>query len=109
MANCNEQNVELGSDNVFADLNLPDADSMKIKADIALQIITASQALGLNQAEAGKRMNLPQARVSALYNGKFFNMSEQKLMDCLNRLGFDIDITVKPSHGRTGHRTFSVV
>lgn len=108
MAKYDEQDFELGSGNVFADLNLPDAVNMKLKADIASQIITAIQALGLNQVEAGKRMNLPQARVSALYNGKFFNMSEQKLMDCLNRLGFDIEITVRPSHGCTGHRTFSV-
>ncbi|NDL65101.1 helix-turn-helix domain-containing protein [Acerihabitans arboris] len=109
MANYNQQDLVLGSGNAFADLDLPDADNMKLKADIALQIITAIQALGLNQADAGKRMNLPQARVSALYNGKFFNMSEQKLMDCLNRLGFDIEITAKPNHGCTGHRTFSVV
>lgn len=108
MADCKELDYELGSGNIFADLHLPDADSMKLKADIAAQIIAAIQALGLNQVEAGKRMNLPQARVSALYNGKFFNMSEQKLMDCLNRLGFDIEITVRPSSGCTGHRTFCV-
>ncbi|CAI0826644.1 Uncharacterized conserved small protein [Serratia quinivorans] len=108
MAKYDENDFELGSDNIFADLNLPDADNLRLKADLALQIIHTIKQLGLNQAEAGKRMNLPQARVSALYNGKFFNMSEKKLMDCLNRLGYDIEIIVRPSQDPVGHRTLSV-
>lgn len=52
-------------------------------------------------------MNLPQARVSALYNGKFFNISEKKLLDCLNRLGYDIEIGIKPSGQRIGDLTFT--
>ncbi|VEA63054.1 Uncharacterized conserved small protein [Serratia plymuthica] len=108
MAKYDENDFEIGSDNIFADLQLPDAENLKLKADLAIKIINTIQQLGLNQVEAGKRMNLPQARVSALYNGKFFNMSEQKLMTCLNRLGYDIEIIVKPSQNTVGHRTLSV-
>ncbi|AEF43993.1 XRE family transcriptional regulator [Serratia sp. AS12] len=108
MAKYDENDFEIGSDNIFADLKLPDAENLKLKADLAIKIINTIQQLGLNQVEAGKRMNLPQARVSALYNGKFFNMSEQKLMICLNRLGYDIEIIVKPSQNTVGQRTLSV-
>lgn len=108
MERSKEYDFEVGSDNVFSDLNLPNSESLKLKADLAIQIITTIKKMGLNQAEAGKRMHLPQARVSALYNGKFFNMSEKKLMDCLNRLGYDIEIVVKPSHEFLGHRTLFI-
>jgi hypothetical protein len=31
------------------------------------------------------------------------NISERKLMDCLNRLGYDIEIKVKPAKKAVGH------
>ena len=42
-------------------------------------------------------MGLPQPKVSGLFRGDFANVSERKLMDCLNRLGYDIEIKVKPT------------
>ncbi|WP_445497476.1 helix-turn-helix domain-containing protein [Photorhabdus sp. SF281] len=106
MARYDENDFEIGSGNVFADLNLPGAEDMKIKADLAIQIINTIEKLGLNQTEAAKRMGLSQPRISALYNGKVLNLSEKKLMECLNRLGYDIEIVVKPSREFIGHRTF---
>ena len=37
-------------------------------------------------------MGIPQPKVSALLHGDFANLSERKLMDCLNRLEDDIEI-----------------
>src|SRR6218665_3842565 len=42
-------------------------------------------ALGLNQQAAAKRMGIPQPKVSGMMHGDFTNLSERKLMDCLNR------------------------
>jgi predicted XRE-type DNA-binding protein len=36
--------------------------------------------LGLTQEEAGRRMGIPQPKVSALLRGDFANLSERKLM-----------------------------
>ena len=47
-------------------------------------------ALGLTQQAAAKRMGIPQPKVSGMMHGDFTNLSERKLMDCLNRLGYDI-------------------
>ena len=41
-----------GSKNIFADLGLPDADKLKIKTDLVIQIIKALERLHLTQAEA---------------------------------------------------------
>src|SRR5574340_835132 len=78
--------LETGSGNVFADLGLPDAEKLKIKSGMVIEITRAVRALGLTQEEAGRRMGIPQPKVSALLRGDFANLSERKLMDCLNRL-----------------------
>ena len=100
--------VETGSGNVFADLGLPDAEKLKIKSGLVIEITRAVRQLGLTQAEAGRRMGIPQPKVSALLRGDFANLSERKLMDCLNRLGYDIEIQVKPAAEPVGHRTLAI-
>ena len=95
--------VTLGSGNVFADLGLPNAEKMKIKSDLVIQIIKAVRKLGITQEQAAKRMGITQPKVSAMLRGDFNNLSERKLMDCLNRLGYNIEIKVNPAAQATGH------
>lgn len=84
--------VEASSGNVFADLGLPAADKLKIKSGLVIEITRAIRKLGLSQEDAGRRMGISQPKVSGLLRGDFANLSERKLMDCLNRLGYDIEI-----------------
>jgi predicted XRE-type DNA-binding protein len=95
--------VEMSSGNVFADVGLPDADKLKIKSGLVIEITKALRSLGLSQEEAGRRMGLPQPKLSGLLRGDFSNVSERKLMDCLNRLGYDIEIKIKPASKPVGH------
>ena len=97
-----------GSKNVYTDLGLPDADKLKVKTDLVIQIIKALERLKLTQAEAAKRMGISQPKVSAMIHGDFSNLSERKLMDCLNRLGYDIEITVRPASQPVGHLMLAV-
>jgi predicted XRE-type DNA-binding protein len=89
--------VQRSSGNVFADLGLPDAEKLKIKTGLVVEIRRAMRALGLTQQAAAKRMGIPQPKVSGMMRGDFTNLSERKLMDCLNRLGYDIEIKVRPA------------
>ncbi|MFT4193771.1 helix-turn-helix domain-containing protein [Ottowia sp.] len=100
--------IHHGSGNVFADLGLPDAEKLRIKAGLVVEIRKAMRALGLNQQAAALRMGLPQPKVSAMMRGDFTNLSERKLMDCLNRLGYDIEIRVRPAAEPLGHLTLAV-
>ena len=100
--------VTTSSGNVFADLGLPDADNLKVKSGLMIEITKAVRRLGLTQEEAGRRMGLPQPKVSALLRGDLANLSERKLMDALNRLGYDIEITVRPTADPVGHLTLAV-
>lgn len=100
--------IESGSGNVFADLGLRDAEKLKIKSGLVIEISRAIRKLGLTQEEAGNRMGIPQPKVSAMLRGDFSNLSERKLMDCLNRLGYDIEIKVKPTRRPVGHLRLAV-
>lgn len=95
--------VEMGSGNVFADLGLPDADKLRIKSGLVIEIIKAMRRMDLTQKAAAERMGIPQPKVSAMLRGDFSNLSERKLMDCLNRLGYDIEIKVRPAAEPVGH------
>jgi predicted XRE-type DNA-binding protein len=99
--------IEIGSGNVFADLGLPNAEKMLVKSGLVIEIGRAIQKLALTQEAAGRRMGIPQPKVSAMLRGDFSNLSERKLMDCLTRLGYDIEITVKPATKTTGHLVVS--
>lgn len=100
--------VESSSGNVFADLELASAEKLKVKSGLLIEITKAVRRLDLTQDEAGRRMGLPQPKVSSLLRGDFTNLSERKLMECLNRLGYDIEITVKPTTDPVGHLTLAV-
>ncbi|MBN8476381.1 helix-turn-helix transcriptional regulator [Sulfuritalea sp.] len=100
--------VVRGSDNVFADLGLADAEKLKIKSGLVIEIRKAMRRLDLTQQEAAKRMGLTQPKVSDMMRGDFTNLSERKLMDCLTRLGYDIEIKVKPAKKSVGHLLLAV-
>jgi predicted XRE-type DNA-binding protein len=95
--------VTLGSDNVFDDLGLPNAEKLLIKSGLVIEMTRAIRQLGITQEEAAKRMGITQPKVSAMLRGDFSNLSERKLMDCLNRLGYDIEIKCKPSKKPVGN------
>ena len=100
--------VKRSSGNVYADLGLPDAERLKIKTGLVVEIRKAMRRLGLTQQEAAKRMGITQPKVSDMMRGDFSNLSERKLMDCLNRLGYDIEIKVKPASEAVGHLVLAI-
>lgn len=92
-----------GSRNVYADLGYPDADEMLIKAKLATKISEIVQNKGLPQIETARILGLTQPKVSALLRGQFRGISERKLIECLTKLGHDVEIVVREaSHRRSG-------
>jgi predicted XRE-type DNA-binding protein len=100
--------IETGSGNVFADLGLPEPEKLKIKSGLMTEIIRAVRRLGLTQEEAGRRMGIPQPKVSGMMRGDFASLCERKLMECLNRLGYDIEIKARPAAKLIGHLTLAI-
>lgn len=100
--------VEFSSGNVYRDLGLRGADHLKIKSGLAIEITRAVRRLKLTQREAAARMGISQPKLSCLMRGDFTNLSETKLMECLNRLGYDIEIKLRKTARDAGSRTMAV-
>ena len=94
---------ERGSDNVFADLGLENADELLAKADLAHAINAEIRERGWVQAEAARRTGLTQAEVSRLGRMKTDGFSQERLQTVLRRLGMDVEIRIhQRDHGGTG-------
>jgi predicted XRE-type DNA-binding protein len=99
--NTNDTQIKTGSGNVCADLGMADAQEMLVKAKLASKISDIIKRQGLTQQQAAELLAMPQPKVSLMLRGQFRGISESKMLDCLARLGRDIDIVVKPARRRT--------
>ncbi len=101
--------IERSSGNVYADLGFADAEQMLVKAELAAAISSIISARGFKQAEAANLVGLTQPKLSNLLRGHFHGVSERRLIDCLTRLGRDVQIVVKPTPRSRGLGRLSVV
>ena len=99
-------NVTLSSGNVFADLELPDADQLKVKSGLVMALRNVIAREGLTQVAAAKAMGVDQPKVSRLLNGDLYGFSTDQLMRFLTSLGEDVEIVV---HGQAVQSKAKVV
>ena len=97
-----EISVERGSGNVFADLDLPDADTHLLKAALVSRIDDIIRQRCTTQAEAARALELSRPDLSRLLRGSFQEYSLERLLRSLMALGCDIDIVIRPSGSDTG-------
>lgn len=108
MKKSKENSITASSGNVFADLDLPDADDLEAKTNLALYIRRTIEARNLTQIEAGKILGIDQPKVSQIINGRLDGFSTDRLMRFLNDLGCDVQISVSAPHPKErGHLVFS--
>ena len=94
--------IEHGSTNVYADLGMPNAEEMLVKAQLATKIGEIIRRRKLTQVEAAQLLGIPQPKLSNMLRGQFRGISETKMLECLTRLGRNVRIVV--SRSRTaGH------
>ena len=94
--------VKEGSGNVFADLGFPNPEREQLKARLTLQIYRLIKDWGQTQARAGATLGIRQWHVSGRIRGQSGAFSVERLMDFLNALGQDVEITVRPASGECG-------
>ena len=100
------KDIEKGSANIFEDLGLPDAAEMQVKATLAAKIGEILKHRHLTQFQAAEILGMPQPKLSNMLRGQFRGISEAKMLECMNRLGRDVQIVVrKTSRSKTTGRT----
>ncbi|MCL2161780.1 MAG: helix-turn-helix domain-containing protein, partial [Betaproteobacteria bacterium] len=83
--------------NVYADLGMADADEMIVKAQLATKIGEIIKSRKWSQQQAADVLGLTQPKLSRMLRGQFRGISETKMLDCLVRLGRDVQIVVGPA------------
>lgn len=93
-----DEDIEIteGSENVFADLGLPDADELLVKASLARRIRAIVAARGWSQSRAAREMGIDQPKLSDISRGKLRGYSVERLAGYLNRLDEDVEIRTHP-------------
>lgn len=86
--------ITKGSGNVFADMGLPDADLLLVKAELTMRISQIIQKRGLTQAKAATVLGIDQPKVSALLRGQLDGFSIERLVRFLMALGCSIELKV---------------
>ena len=91
--------VTRSSGNVFRDLGFPleEAEHLKIRSDLMIQLQKLIASRGFKQAETAKILRVTQPRVSDLLRGRIDLFSTDALIDMLARLGIRVKLVLKPS------------
>lgn len=101
--------TEERSGNVFADLDLPDADLRLGKAQRASTIKHVIVARDWTQARAAAVANLAPSDMSDICRGKLAKFSLERLNGTLLALGVDIEVTLRPKAAGAGRGVLRVV
>ena len=102
--------VESGSGNVFADLDLPNPELALAKAELVQRIRDIIADRRLTQTKAAELLGLDQPKVSALVRGRVEGYSIDRLFRFLNALGQRIEISVYPmAPARTGDERQAII
>ena len=88
--------MQPSSGNVFSDLGFTpeEAENLKIRADLMIELTKLIEARGLTQAAAAKLLGVTQPRVSDLVRGKIDRFSVDTLIEMLGHAGASVSFVV---------------
>ena len=89
--------VTRSTGNIFRDVGFSrdEAEHLKIRADLLIDVQTAIKERGLTQAAAAKLLGVHQPRISDLMRGRIELFSIETLIDLLSRLGMSVRVVVR--------------
>jgi predicted XRE-type DNA-binding protein len=108
-SNADDTEITRGSGNVFADIGLADPDEEAIKARLVMTLRSEMTRRKLSQAKAAELIGLAQPDVSNLLRGRVAGFSLHRMLEIMEALGNDVEITVRSTGTeRRGRRTLTV-
>lgn len=96
---------EVGGDNVFRDLGLPDAEQLMAKAFLVRQIKRRVTEMGITQTVAATRLGIGQPDLSKLLRGAFDKYDVESLMRFLTRLDYEVEIVIREKGAKRAELT----
>lgn len=90
--------IEKSTSNIYADIGFTNNQEMMVKAGLAEKIGEIIKNRRLTQMEAALILGMSQPKLSSMLRGQFHGISETKMLQCLNKLGRDIQIVVRKAN-----------
>lgn len=87
--------AEVSSGNVFADLGFDNPEEELLKAKLAREIRAIIKRRRLTQAKSAELLGMKQPDVSAIVTGRTGKFSIDRLVRCLDRLDYKVDLVVR--------------
>lgn len=87
-------------------ISMNDFRRLAAKMDQHMQQLSAQ---GINDAQAADVLGIPQPKLSKMLRGQFRGISEAKMLDCLVRLGRNVQIVVGPARRAASSGRIAVV
>ena len=81
--------------NIFADLNLPDAENLKLRSELMIAIRKWVKDTGLTQAKAARRLNTTQPVLNDVLKGRYEKFTIDRLVKMLDAAGLRVSVSVK--------------
>ena len=90
------ETIEMGTGNLFADLGYADADTHLFKAQLVTRMKDVMAERSMTQTAVAKASGVSQPDISRILKGHFRDVSVERIMRMLTRLGLEIDVVVRP-------------
>ncbi|MGB6395541.1 MAG: helix-turn-helix transcriptional regulator [Bradyrhizobium sp.] len=100
----NNKKVSASSGNVFADLGCANPEEELLKAKLVRELRGIIKRRKLTQTKAAVVLGLKQPDVSALVTGRVGKFSIDRLVRCLDRLDYEVDLIVRQKPHRASSR-----
>jgi predicted XRE-type DNA-binding protein len=93
------ETIEMGTGNLFADLGYADADAHLFKAQLVTHMKDVMTKRSMTQAAGAKASGVSQPDISRILKGHLRDVSVERIMRMLTRLGLEVDVIVRPQGG----------
>lgn len=104
----NETDIHITDGSIFDDEELNFPPDHRLKAELVDEIGHRMATDGLTQAKAAARMGIAQPDLSNILRGKFRGCTVDRLTGMLSRLGYGVDIVLRPPMAGEAARTVHV-
>ena len=86
--------MDYSSGNLFEDMAVPNADNMKVRAELIIEIKRIMEKEGWNQTKAAKHFGVTRTRLNDALRGRLEKMTIDRLIMMLAAVGYHVHVLV---------------
>lgn len=86
--------IKRSSGNLFEDMGVPDAENMKVRAELIVEIRRLMEEKGWNQTEAAAQLDISRTRLNDILRGRLEKVTIDRLVTMLAAAGRHVRVSV---------------